>query len=111
MTPPALRVRLACAWALAAASAVTPCFAADRWLSIDKAKGQGVYVWDKGMRYEGGHVQGKRQGAGVLTWANGDRFEGQFDDNHMARGRMAYANGQVYDGSFDARGQRSGSGS
>ena len=31
---------------------------ADKWLSVDKASGQGVYVWDSGMRYEGGVVQG-----------------------------------------------------
>lgn len=76
--------------------------AADRWLSVDKVAGTGVYIWDSGMRYEGGHVQGKRQGRGVLTWPDGRRFEGVFTDGQYTAGRMSYPNGTVYEGDFAA---------
>ncbi len=64
---------------LAAIAALLICGSvnADQWISIDEASGQGVYVWDSGMRYEGGVVQGRLEGRGVQTWTDSSRFEGQ----------------------------------
>jgi len=71
-----------------------------------KRHGHGV-LWqkEKGGRmrrvYEGEWCQGKRQGSGTLYSSNGDVFTGSWNANKRhGKGKLAYEGGDYYDGDF-----------
>ncbi|MGZ5201766.1 MAG: hypothetical protein ACXWC4_18540, partial [Telluria sp.] len=97
----------------AAALACLPPLAsgADKWVSVDKTTGQGVFVWDNGARYTGPAVKGKREGRGTIVYPDGRVIEGIFVNNALVNGRMTSPDGSKYDGDFvndkfDGRGRR-----
>jgi hypothetical protein len=90
--PSCVAALLVCLPALAAA--------ADKWVSVDKRTGQGVFAWDSGARYTGQAVKGKREGRGTITYPDGRVVEGVFVNNVLVTGRMTSPDGSKYDGDF-----------
>jgi hypothetical protein len=87
---------------------------ADKWVSVDKTTGQGVFVWDTGARYTGPAVKGKREGRGTIVYPDGRVIEGIFVNNALVSGHMTFPDGIKYDGDFvngkfDGRGRRTDS--
>jgi hypothetical protein len=87
---------------------------ADKWVSVDKTTGQGVFVWDTGARYTGPAVKGKREGRGTIVYPDGRVIEGVFVNNALVSGHMTSPDGIKYDGDFvngkfDGRGRRTDS--
>jgi len=60
----------------------------------DCEKGEGVFAYADGSRYEGQFANGKLQGFGTLFSANGDKFVGSFENNFQnGSGTMFHADG------------------
>ncbi|MEM3101644.1 MAG: hypothetical protein QXT99_09890 [Candidatus Nitrosotenuis sp.] len=45
--------------------------------------GYGAYVYNSGMKYEGGWKNGKRYGKGTLTYPDGTKYEGEWKNDRM----------------------------
>ena len=69
------------------------------WLD-DKFHGKGVYIFEKGDRYEGDLHNGLKSGTGTYYYANGNKYEGQWrDDRKHGRGVYTYLlTGEMYNG-------------
>jgi hypothetical protein len=73
-------------------------------------KGQGVYEWSNGDKYEGVMKDGLYDGKGVLFYSNSDLYRGEYKrDLKHGRGYYKWSNGDSYEGTF-FEGMRTGEG-
>lgn len=68
-------------------------------ISGDCKRGNGVYVYSDGSRYEGAFLGRKPHGKGDFIYANGDHYTGDFQAGYReGSGRMVRGSGVVQDG-------------
>jgi hypothetical protein len=67
----------------------------------DKAKGNGVGIWNTGSIYRGEWLNNKRHGKGEFTWNDGQKYSGDFvDDVRTGNGIYYWPSGERYEGEF-----------
>lgn len=67
----------------------------------DKAKGNGVGIWNTGSIYRGEWLNNKRHGKGEFTWSDGQKYSGDFiDDIRTGNGIYYWPSGERYEGEF-----------
>jgi antitoxin component YwqK of YwqJK toxin-antitoxin module len=67
----------------------------------DKAKGNGVGIWNTGSIYRGEWLNNKRHGNGEFSWSDGQKYSGEFvDDVRTGKGIYYWPSGERYEGEF-----------
>jgi hypothetical protein len=70
--------------------------------SISIFKGQGIYFFPDGARYEGNFENDTQNGPGIWYFASGHKYEGQFKNgNFHGQGNMTWKSGNKYEGNFE----------
>lgn len=76
----------------------------------DKAKGNGVGIWNTGSIYRGEWRNNKRHGVGEFSWSDGQKYKGDFvDDIRTGDGIYYWPSGERYEGEF-SNNKRDGNG-
>lgn len=67
----------------------------------EKAKGNGVGIWNTGSIYRGEWLNNKRHGNGEFSWSDGQKYSGDFiEDIRTGSGIYYWPSGEKYEGEF-----------